>query len=263
MMIPLPWGGVVAMLRVGVRAASLVLGGALLAFFPEAVLAQGWFNPFAPPTYNPTIMAFGGLTATPTSFFAYAGGVTGFRSDLWSDGYRVRILAGAGTYEHEITGARNKDIGFASAELMAGYSRGFGDARLTGYLGVHVEGHDNKNPGADIDGTVIGIKGQVELWLPLSETLHLVASGSLSSVHTSYYASMRAMRRINERFAIGPEAVAMGSRYYDQIRLGLASEAWLGKTMLVVSAGYGWNNANGLMAEAEGVYGNAHINLGF
>ncbi len=251
------------MLRVGVRAASLVLGGVLLAFRPEAVLAQGWFNPFVPPAYNPTIMVFGGLTATPTSFFAYAGGVAGFGSDLWSDGSRVRVLAGAGTYEHEITGAKNKNIPFFSAELMAGYSRGFGDARLTGFLGVHVESHNNKNPGADIDGTDIGIKGQVELWLPLSDKAHIVASGSLSSVHTSYYATIRAMRRINKRFAIGPEAVAMGSRHYDQIRLGLAGEAWLGKTMLVVSAGHGWSNANGLMAEAEGVYGSAHFNIGF
>ena len=240
-----------------------MLVGLALAFVPAAALAQGRFNPFAPPAYNPTIMAFGGLTSTPTSFFTYAGGVTGFGSDLWSDGYRVRVQAGAGTYEHEITGAKNKDIGFASAELMAGYSRGFGEARLTGFVGVHVESHNNKNPGADIDGADVGIKGQAELWLPLSDKTHIVASGSLSSVHTSYYATARAMRRINKRFAIGPEAVAMGSRYYDQIRLGLAGEAWLGKTMLVVSAGHGWNNSNGLMAEAEGVYGNAHFNIGF
>ncbi|HSG94224.1 MAG TPA: cellulose biosynthesis protein BcsS, partial [Afifellaceae bacterium] len=89
------------------------------------------------------------------------------------------------------------------------------------------------------------------------------ASGSLSSVHTSYYVTTRAMRRLNKRFAIGPEAVAMGSRFYDQIRLGLAGEAWLGKTMLVISAGHGWDNANGLMAEGEGVYGNVHFNIGF
>jgi hypothetical protein len=55
----------------------------------------------------------------------------------------------------------------------------------------------------------------------------------------------------------------MGSRHYDQVRLGLAGEAWLGKTMLVVSAGHGWSNSNGLMAESEGVYGNAHFNIGF
>ena len=251
------------MFGVGVRAASLVLGGFLLTFRPEAALAQDWFNPFAPLVYNPTIMVFGGLTATPTSVFAYAGGVTGFGPDLWSDGYRVRILAGAGTYEHEITGAKNKDIPFVSAELMAGYSRGFGEARLTGFLGVHVESHNNNNTGADIDGTDFGIKGQGELWLPLSKRTHIVASGSLSSVHTSYYATVRAMRQINERFAIGPEAVAMGSRHYDQVRFGLAGEAWLGKTMLVVSVGHGWNNSNGLMAESEGVYGNAHFNIGF
>jgi hypothetical protein len=251
------------MFGVGFRLASVVMGGFGLALVPAQACAQYWFNPFAPPTYNPTIMVFGGLTATPTSFFAYAGGVAGFGSDLWSDGYRVRVQAGAGTYEHEITGARNKDIPFFSAELMAGYSHGFGEARLTGYLGVHVESHDNKNPGADIDGTDIGIKGQVELWLPLSETAHIVASGSLSSVHTSYYTTIRAMRRIGKRFAIGPEAVAMGSRHYDQVRLGLAGEAWLGKTMLVVSAGHGWSNSNGLMAESEGVYGNAHFNIGF
>ena len=247
----------------GLRVASLVLGGLALAFFPAQALAQNWFNPFAPPAYNPTIMAFGGLTATPTSFFAYAGGVTGFGSDLWADGYRIRGQAGAGTYEHEVTGARNKNIPFASAELMAGYSRGFGKARLTGFLGVHVESHSNDNPGADIDGTEIGIKGQAELWLPLGDNAHIVASGSLSSVHTSYYATVRAMRRVNERFAVGPEAVAMGSRYYDQIRLGLAGEAWLGKTILVVSVGHGWNSSNGLMAESEGVYGSAHFNVGF
>jgi len=247
----------------GFRLAGLVLSGVGLAIFPVSALAQEWFNPFAAPTYNPTTMVFGGLTATPTSAFGYIGGVTGVGSDLWSDGYRVRVQAGAGTYEHEITGAKNKDIPFASAELMAGYSRGFGKARLSGFLGVHVESHNNKNPGADIDGTDIGVKGQAELWLPLSDKAHIVASGSLSSVHTSYYATVRAMRRISKRFAIGPEAVAMGSRYYDQVRLGLAGEAWLGKTMLVVSAGHGWNNSNGLMAEAEGVYGNAHFNIGF
>jgi hypothetical protein len=256
-------GGVVIMLRIGSRFVSLVLGAIGLTFVPAQALAQNWFNPFAPPAYNPTTMVFGGLTATPTSFFAYAGGAYGLGSDLWSDGYRVRALAGAGTYEHEITGAKNKDIPFFSGELMAGYSRGFGEARLSGFLGVHVESHNNKNPGADIDGTDIGIKGQAELWLPLSDKTHIVASGSLSSVHTSYYATARAMRRINKRFAIGPEAVAMGSRYYDQVRLGLAGEAWLGKTMLVISAGHGWNNSNGLMAEAEGVYGNAHFNIGF
>jgi hypothetical protein len=251
------------MLRGVFRLAGVLIGGASAILCPGIALAQSWFNPFAPPTYNPTTMVFGGATATPTSAFGYIGGVYGVGADLWSDGYRVRVQAGAGTYEHEITGARNKDIPFASAELMAGYSRGFGEARLSGFLGVHVESHNNKNPGADIDGTDIGIKGQAELWLPLSDKTHIVASGSISSVHTSYYATARAMRRINERFAIGPEAVAMGSRHYDQIRLGLAGEAWLGKTIVVISAGHGWNNSNGLMAESEGVYGNAHFNIGF
>ncbi len=251
------------MFGAGVRTASLVLGGLGLAFVPAQALAQEWFNPFAPPAYNPTTMVFGGLTATPTSFFTYAGGVKGIGSDLWSDGYRVRVLAGAGTYEHDVTGGKNKDIPYISTELMAGYSHGFGEARLTGFLGVHVESHNNDYPGADIDGTDIGIKGQAELWLPLSDKTHLAASGSLSSVHTSYYATMRGMRRVSERFAIGPEAVAMGSRYYDQVRLGLAGEVWMGKTMLVISAGHGWNSSNGFMAEADGVYGNAHFNVGF
>ncbi len=251
------------MFGVGFRIASYMLGGIGLALIPASALAQNWFNPFAPPLDNPEIMVFGGATVTPTSVFGYAGGVTGFGSDLWSDGYRVRVLAGAGTYEHEITGARNEDIPFASAELMAGYSHSFGDARLTGYFGVHVETHDNKNPGADIDGTDFGIKGQAELWLPLSEKTHIVVSGSLSSVHTSYYATARAMRQIHEKLAIGPEAVVMGSRYYNQIRLGIAGEAWLGKTMLVVSAGHGWSNSNGLISESEGIYGNAHLNIGF
>ena len=71
------------------------------------------------------------------------------------------------------------------------------------------------------------------------------------------------MRRVNDRFAIGPEAVVMGSRYYDQIRFGIAGEAWLGKTLLVVSAGHGWSNSNGLISEAEGLYGNTHFNIGF
>jgi len=247
----------------GIRTASLVLGGFVLAFYPAHAFAQNWFNPFSPPAYSPTTMAFGGLTATPTSFFAYTGSVKGIGSDLWSDGYRVRFLAGAGTYEHDVTGKKNKNIPFFSGELMAGYSRGFGKARLTGFAGVHVESHNNKNPGADIDGTDIGVKGQAELWLPLSDKTHLVASGSLSSVHTSYYATVRTMRRVGERFAIGPEAVAMGSRYYDQVRLGIAGEAWLGKTMLVISAGHGWNSSKGRISESEGVYGNAHFNIGF
>ncbi len=247
----------------GLRLVYRVLGGLALAMVPTAALAQQLFNPFAPPVYNPTTMVFGGLTATPTSAFSYIGGVYGVKSDLWSDGWRLRVLAGAGTYEHEIVGAKNKDIPFISAEAMAGYSRGFGEARLTGYVGVHVESHNNKNPGADIDGTNIGIKAQAELWLPLSDKAHVVASASLSSVHSGYYVTMRAMRRLGERFAVGPEAVAMGSRYYDQMRLGLAGEAWLGKTLLVVSAGHGWSNSSGLMAESEGVYGNAHFNIGF
>ena len=251
------------MFGAGFRIASYMLGGIGLAFVPASALAQDWFNPFTPPLDNPTIMVFGGLTATPTSVFGYAGGVTGFGADLWSDGYRVRVQAGAGTYEHEITGAKNKNIPFISAEAMIGYSHGFGNARMTGYLGVHVENHNNKNPGADIDGTDLGIKGQAELWLPLSDKAHIVASGSLSSVHTSYYTTARAMRRISDRFAIGPEAVVMGSRYYDQIRFGLAGEAWLGKTLLVLSAGHGWSNSNGLISEAEGIYGNAHLNIGF
>jgi hypothetical protein len=50
------------------RAGCLVLGGLAFAFVPASALAQSWFNPFAPPAYNPTIMVFGGLTATPTSF---------------------------------------------------------------------------------------------------------------------------------------------------------------------------------------------------
>ncbi|HSG96086.1 MAG TPA: hypothetical protein VLA28_11235, partial [Afifellaceae bacterium] len=91
-------GGVVIMFGVGFRAVSLALGGLGLALSPVQVLAQEWFNPFAPPTYNPTTMVFGGLTATPTSAFGYIGGAYGLKSDLWSDGYRIRVLAGAGTY---------------------------------------------------------------------------------------------------------------------------------------------------------------------
>ena len=54
------------MLRGVFRLAGVLIGGASAILCPGIALAQSWFNPFAPPTYNPTTMVFGGATATPT-----------------------------------------------------------------------------------------------------------------------------------------------------------------------------------------------------
>ena len=150
---------------------SVALVGALLAS-AQASEGPGKSASAAPYTPDPWLLLYGGFTAAPDSWYAYAGGVAALNRNLNQDGWLFRIAGGTGHYKYNIVPGLSNGVDFQTGDVMVGYQAYLGATRVTGYIGANVENHDNNaDPLAKLKGTKWGVKGQGEIFAPLKSVL--------------------------------------------------------------------------------------------
>lgn len=216
----------------------------------------------------PFMHVFTGFAAAPNSWFWDAGAVYAFNRNIDSPGWLLRVRAGIGEYDYKRL-AGNTIIGFDTpfqvGEAMIGYQWFLpSGARLSAYAGVNVEHHDSDDVTAKIRGTEAGVKGQLELFVPLAPQWYFFGMATASSVWSSYFALGKVGYRVTPWLSIGPEVAALGNDRFDAQRLGVfAGFAVAPRTELILSVGHNWQDSDGNLSNGDGAYGTVHLRSTF
>ncbi len=243
---------------------SVALVGALLAS-AQASEGPGKSASAAPYTPDPWLLLYGGFTAAPDSWYAYAGGVAALNRNLNQGGWLFRIAGGTGHYKYNIVPGLSNGVDFQTGDVMVGYQAYLGATRVTGYIGANVENHDNNaDPLAKLKGTKWGIKGQGEIFTPLNQYWYVYALGSISSVWSNYLVMGKVGYNATPWLSIGPEVMALGNDRYDAIRTGPFIAFKIGSAAdLILSGGYTWDQRSDYLNDHSGAYGSIHLRGSF
>ena len=203
------------------RGGALGLGGILL------LMTQ----PAAADERRSTWEIWGGADVNANSWSAYSGTTTALSGFLETDGWRLRIGDGYGTYSYESDGSTIRGhVGFG--ELLLGYQHQLGSLTLKGFVGAAAEAHTLSpfDTETTVVGTDYGVKTALESWWEITPEVWTSLDLSWSSVHGGTYAAhARAGYRIEPELSLGMEASANGNSEYDGGRVGaLVRFAWPG-----------------------------------
>lgn len=209
----------------------------------------------------PRIQTYAGVSHGPGYLSAYAAGVFAPMGTLHDPGLRLRGLASAGRYAHDVWERHTIQVPLITGEAMLGYAFRLGPGWMTAYAGAHVEHHRNADPDASVNGTLLGAKGQAELWTPLGPDWSASATLSLSTVQWGRYASARLERKF-ARWTIGPEIAAVGGETYSYLRAGLTAGFPIGQSSLSLSAGQSFD-LDGWDGDGTGLYAGVSWSAGF
>jgi hypothetical protein len=191
-----------------------------------------------------------GFSASVDSQYAYAGAAYALGGDIDGDGLLARVGLGGGQYRTD--GTDSHLVNHYDIDLMLGYRVNLAGTIASLYGGGAFENHDNDDPDADVRGPRLGLKGQAEIYAPLGETFFFSGFGNYSTAFDSFNTSAKLGYRLTDTISLGPEASALGSQDFDQVRAGLASAFRLGDaTELAPSAGAAWDFED----EDYGIYG--------
>jgi len=191
-----------------------------------------------------------GFDVTSHSWFGYASAVWAPVKGLDLSGLRLRVMAGHGRYDYDSVLAVGGALVAAEfqgdvtlAEMMAGYAVDLGALWLKGYIGVAYADHNltPDDPQNDTKGATFGVKGQVEVWLNVTERIWLSADASWSSPFADYWTQLRLGNRFGSRFFAGPEIALLGNREYSAERVGAFARLHIGTSELTISGGVSGN----------------------
>lgn len=161
----------------------------------------------------------------------YVGGTVALNGDIDKSGFVLKGAVGLGDYEYATTGVPGGIVEGESTQLngLIGYQisqENFGGSLAVGvdYLNIELSPDD---PGATAKGSETGFitSGDLYILFPMQRggesesSFKLEFSGSYSTVYDSYWTRVR-VGYDSERFAIGPEGIAMGGEDYEAQRLG-------------------------------------------
>lgn len=197
---------------------------------------------------------FGGIDAAKATTSVWMGVTWAPMGMLAEDGWRVRLIGGAGRYSYQtsiVPGGIN-DASAYSGEALGGYRKTFGNVfgqklYAGAFVGLHYEDQslaldDPSNPAR---GGEIGIKGSLELYSRIHDRYIASAFASLSSVHDKYHAKASLLYELNEMWALGGELAALGDARYNEERVGLAGSLTWQKRIFALSAGVLQNSGRG------------------
>ncbi len=197
---------------------------------------------------------FGGIDAADATKFVWMGSTYAPFGTLGEDGWRLRIVGGAGKYSYNTSAAPagiNDAFAF-SGEALAGYRKTF--ANLFGrtvyagiFAGLHYEDQilvydDPENPAR---GSEAGFKASLELYSRVWQRYIVTAFGSVSTVHEKYYAKTALHYELNETWSFGGEFATMGDARYSEHRAGLSGTLTWQKKIFTLSAGLLENSGRG------------------
>jgi hypothetical protein len=211
-----------------------------IAAYVAGLLAIGPSWAVAGENTNPdSVGAWTGFSVSMDAQYGYAGALYAFSNNLDTDGILARIGFGGGRYETE--GDDSHSVDHYDLDVMLGYRANFERAVVSLYAGGDFKYHNNDDPDADIRGPELGVKAQIEAYVPLVDTLFAAGFANYSTAFDSFNASAKLEYRVSDAFSIGPEAGALGCEGFDQVRAGLASAFRIGEaTELAPSAGAAW-----------------------
>lgn len=182
--------------------------------------------------------AWTGVSAGPSSLYAYAGGTYALNGDMAANGFLARAEMGSGIYDHD---GRSYEVPQYDVALLAGYRRGIGWNSLAVFIGPVYSVHDNDDEDADLRGSEWGVKIELEGYTPVTDAIYVSAFANYATAFDTYHANIRAAYRITEDIAAGPAVSVLGSERYDQIRFGAAAAIdVLDYAELGITAGYGF-----------------------
>jgi hypothetical protein len=191
---------------------------------------------------------FSGADIASDSAFGWAGTIGAWNGSLDEDGWRLRVMGGAGRYRYRTgaVAAGVNDADVRSGELMLGYRTTFGDLNATVWFGGHVENHSLHlpDPGHSTQGIEAGVKAAIELYHRFASDSFLTASASASTVHDSYQLRLTMGREVST-LAFGLEAALLGDARYREPRAGIFVQSTLGRSTIALSAGYLSNSDKG------------------
>ena len=141
---------------------------------------------------NPKFFAFTGGSYTNYTYYGYVGGVFAIDGDLYSEGTRLQLNAGAGHYTYDKAPGVQEGANFEQGSALAGYNFKFGKASsITTYAGLDVQAGSSGGTTVYTQGSRSGIKGQVEIYAPLNDKFYTFTLANISSVRNSYYTSAK------------------------------------------------------------------------
>ena len=193
-------------------------------------------------------LSFTGFSVSPDSWYAHLGATTALNHDIYKDGFLLRGSVGGGRYDYD-AGATKIDGDVVAIDTMLGYQHYFTtglstkSSRVTGYVGGDYQNHDlsPNDPASRVNGHEFGLKGQAELVLNLSDKVLADLVGNYSGAFDTYWSRSRLSYDFGP-VAIGPEATFLGSKSFDQQRLGMFANIPLAKNV-VGSIGGGYSDA--------------------
>ena len=187
---------------------------------------------------------FSGVDATSNSIFGYTGAVWALGKNVSGEGLRVKGVTGTGVYDYDgslpgVTGSVNFDGDVVLAQLLGGYLWRFGEWTVKAYAGIGFEEHDiSPNDRANsVNGSEVGVLGQLELWRNLGMKNWLSADASYSDVFGGYWAQMRLGHRFGKMISAGVEGGALGNQEFDSGRAGAFLRYHLGAMEFTLSGG--------------------------
>jgi hypothetical protein len=208
------------------------------------------------PSMNPLesrIFFFSGFDFARGAMFGWAGVTAAPFGMLDEDGWRLRILGGAGRYRYRTSAARAgfNNATLAGAEILSGVQRSFMNGALTAYVGPHLEEQRiaEPDPGNTQVGTKFGVKVATEICARVDSVWLLNASASASTLRRTYHARTIVVRELAPMWAVGIEGAVYGDMRYTEPRAGILVNSAYGKSTVTLAAGVLANSANG-----RGVY---------
>lgn len=257
--------------RANKRAVQVLLAAAAIAaagttpvsaqFYEPLLFAYGELaRPFkylrgrANPYFDRKTDFFGGIDTAKATTFVWMGVTYAPLGMLAEDGWRIRLIGGAGGYSYRTSAAPGgiNDANAFSGEVLGGYRKTFGNIfgqtlYFGAFAGVHYEDQillyaDPSNPAR---GSEAGIKGSLEAYTRVWERYIATAFASASTVHNKYHVKAALLYELTEMWALGGEIAAMGDARYNEERAGLAGSLTWEKRIFTLSAGMLQNSGRG------------------
>jgi hypothetical protein len=241
-------------------AAASIAGAQFCA--PPAPATERAFNAFSYlsiPHLHRKADFFGGIDLANAVTFAWAGANYAPFANLDEDGWRLRIIGGAGryTYLSSIVPGGVNDANVYTAELLGGYRRTFEDifgrrVYVGAFVGVNYESQMLALPDAfnPTQGSKAGVKAAIEIYSRIAQAYILTAMATASTAHRKYYAKTALLYELTPRWSFGGELVTMGDARYSEHRAGLAGSLTWGSRIFTLSAGALDNSGRGSGAYA-------------
>jgi Cellulose biosynthesis protein BcsS len=196
-----------------------------------------------PPERLEHLFLFGGTDYNSfNSYFAW-GGATWAPWGLDKSGPRFTGFGGYGTYTYN-TSVNSRNHGrFGTTDGLIGWAIATEKTNTKFMVGINAQDQiltapDPTNP---VQGSKIGVKGQIDTWITPTDSTMIFALGSYSTAFRTWYTELKlgvALLHDTEVY-IGPQVIGLGNERFQQWRVGAhITGMHLGIVNVTIAGGY-------------------------